>query len=319
MKQILFLLFPGMEILDFSGPLQTFFEAKNYGCPISITYCSWLQEITTTQGVVLHKPDHFSNTTPCREDMIIIPGVDHRIYTDNGLKKIPGEVFEWLIKAHKNGVTLCSICTGAFILGHAGLLDGRKCTTHWKRVGELEKTYPNAHVQTDTLFTHDHDIYTSAGIASGIDLSLALIDKFWGPNVTAKVARELVVYMRRDSQHGQASIYLDFRDHINPVVHKVQDRLISHPEENSSIEALAQRFGLSPRHLTRLFKKATGITIKQYKTLVRLAHAKHLMQSPDNNIEAIADKCGFHDGRQLRRLWNKHFGTTPSKTRRQDM
>ncbi len=319
MKKILFLLFPGMEILDFSGPLQTFAEAKNYGCPLKIEYCSWLPEITTTQGVILHRLGHFSNTTPCREDIIIIPGVEHGIYTDNGFQKIPDQVFEWLIKAHENGVTLCSICTGAFILGHAGLLDGRKCTTHWKRVRELEKTYPNAHVQTDTLFTHDHDIYTSAGIASGIDLSLALIEKHWGPNITAKVARELVVYMRRDGLHSQTSIYLDFRDHINPVIHKVQDWLISHPEENKGIEALALNFGVSPRHLTRLFKNAAGITIKQYKTLVTLTHAKRLMQSTDNTLDTIADKCGFHDARQLRRLWNKHFGISPSHARRKNM
>ena len=315
MKQILFLLFPGFEMLDFSGPLQTFFEAKARGCDLKIAHCSWQSEVTASQGIELHKVGHFSQLHVNAEDIIIVPGLEHRAYTNNALAKVPRAVFDWLIRARENKAVLCSICSGAFVLAHAGLLNNKKCTTHWTRTKELAQTCPDAHVETDKLFVHDKGIYTSAGIASGIDLSLALIEEHFGPNMTAKVARDLVVYMRRDSRHHQDSIYLDYRDHINPVIHRLQDFLISHPGDNAGIEELAERFGLSPRNLTRLFKKACGITIKQYRTLVALEHARNLMQSPDLCIESIANQCGFHDAKQLRRLWHKHFGTAPSRYR----
>lgn len=314
-KQIVFLLFPGFEMLDFSGPLQAFAEAKARGCDLCIAHCSWQPEVTASQGIVLHKLPHFSQFAPGPGDIIIVPGLEHQAYTNNGLSQTPRTVFDWLVSSYENKALLCSICSGAFVLAHAGLLKGKKCTTHWTRTKELEQTYSDLHVETDRLFVHDKGVYTSAGIASGIDLSLALIEKNFGPNMAAKVARDLVVYIRRDSHHHQGSIYLDYRDHINPVIHKIQDCLIANPGNNAGIEELAERFGLSPRHLTRTFKKACGITIKQYRTLVALEHAQTLMQSPDHTIETIAAQCGFHDAKQLRRLWHKHFGSAPSSCR----
>lgn len=315
MKQVIFLLFPGTEILDFAGPLQTFIEAKNRGCNLTVSYCSWQTEISVSQDVFINRLPHFSTVVPEQDDVIVIPGMEHQGYADNALAKVPGDVFDWLMRAYQNQVLLCSICTGAFVLAHAGLLDGKRCTTHWIRTRELQETYPKVHVESNRLYVHDKGIYTSAGIASGIDLALALVEKYWGPNITSKVARDLVVYVRRDGRHNQESIYLDYRDHINPVIHKIQDWLISNPEENNGIEALADRFGLSSRNLTRLFKKATGITIKQYKTLIILEHTKNLLQSPDNSVESVARQCGFHDAKQLRQLWKKYFGTTPSRFR----
>lgn len=315
MKQVIFLLFPGIEILDFAGPLQTFVEAKNHGCGLVVEYCSWQPEISTSQDVFINRLRHFSSVVPTKEDIIIIPGMDHQKYADNALSALPRDVFDWLKHAYQNNVQLCSICSGAFVLAHAGLLDGKRCTTHWLRTEELQQTYPKCTVETNCLFVYDKGIYTSAGIASGIDLSLAVVEKNWGPNVTSKVARNLVVYIRRNGGHDQKSIYLDYRDHINPVVHKIQDWLISHPGKKITIDALAERFWLSQRNLTRLFKKATGITIKQYGTLITLEHVKNLLQHPDNSVDSIAIQCGFHDAKQLRRLWQKHFGYPPSKHR----
>jgi transcriptional regulator GlxA family with amidase domain len=315
MKQVIFLLFPGIEILDFSGPLQTFVEAKNLGCGLTVQFCSWQREIRTSQNVFINRLRHFSQIVPQEGDLIIIPGLEHCQYTDNGLADVPEEVFDWLRKAYGKRVQLCSVCTGAFVLAHAGLLAGKRCTTHWRRARELQQTYPDLHVETNRLFVYDRGIYTSAGIASGIDLSLALVEKNWGPQVTLKVSRELVVYMRRDGSHHQESIYLNYRDHINPVIHAIQDWLISHRGEAYTLESLAGQFGLSQRNLTRLFKQATGITIKQYATLVTLEHARNLLENPDNSVESTAIQCGFHDAKHLRRLWKKHFGITPSATR----
>lgn len=315
MKHVIFFVFPGLEIMDFAGPLQTFAEAKAHGCNLTMAYCSWQTEIEASQEVFINRLTHFTETTPRQGDIVIIPGIEHQKYTNNALSTVPPDVFEWLRGAFREGAHLCSICSGAFILGHAGLLDGKRCTTHWSRTGELQRTFPLAQVETDCLFVYDQGLYTSAGIASGIDLSLALVEQHWGPHVTSKVARELVVYMRRNHHHSQNSVYVDYRSHVSSVIHNVQDWLISHPGKTYTIEALADRFGLSERNLTRLFKKATGITIKQYATLIVLEHAKNLMNNPNNTVESTALQCGFHDARQLRRLWIKHFGMPPSRHR----
>jgi len=315
MKQIIFLLFPGFEIMDFAGPLQTFSEAKNHGCDLLVKFCSWQREICASQEVFINRLHYFSNINAQKNDIIIIPGIEHKRYTDNGLNTVPKEVFAWLNNAYKNGTELCSICSGAFVLAHAGLLNGKKCTTHWSRTDELQQAYPDVNVVANCIFIHGDGIYTSAGITSGIDLSLALVEKNWGPHVTSRVAKDLVVYIRRNSDHHQKSVYLDYREHFNPNIHKVQDWLISHPDKKYTLDVLARRFGMSERNLTRLFKKATGITIKQYATLITLEYAKNLLQNPNNTIESTALQCGFHNARQLRRLWKTYFGTTPSQNR----
>ncbi|WDP90026.1 MAG: helix-turn-helix domain-containing protein [Desulfobacter sp.] len=315
MKQVIFLLFPGVEILDFAGPLQTFMEARNRGCDLTVDCCSWQTEIRSSHSVFINRLDHFSGIRPQQGDILVIPGFPYHQYAGNGMEKVPDEVFHWLRRAYNKGAELCSVCTGAFALAHAGLLDEKSCTTHWQRTRALQRDFPRLNVRTDCLFVHDAGIYTSAGIASGIDLALALVEKHWGPHVTCRVARDLVVYLRRDGGHHQQSIYLSFRDHIQPVVHRIQDWLISNPGKTYTIDSLARRFGLSPRNLTRTFKKATGITIKAYATLLVLEHARTLLQDPGQSVEAVAVQCGFHDGRQLRRLWKKHFGTTPGEAR----
>lgn len=243
------------------------------------------------------------------------PGLEHQAYADNALQKVPHEVFAWLISAYHTGTQLCSICSGAFVLAHAELLDGRKCTTHWSRTDELQQVYPNTQVQGDCLFVHDQGIYTSAGITSGIDLSLAIVEKNWGPYVASKIAKELVVYIRRNSDHHQKSVYLDFREHFNTSIHKVQDWLIFHPDKKNTLDRLSRRFGMSERNLTRQFKTSTGLTIRQYATLIKLEYAKSLLKNPDNTVSSIVLQCGFHDAGQLRRLWKKHFGISPSQSR----
>jgi len=218
----------------------------------------------------------------------------------------------WLRGAAAARARLCSVCTGAFALGWAGLLDGRQCTTHWKRVGELQREFPRARVVGDRLFVED-GVLTSAGIASGIDMALALIEGHHGPLVTARVAREMVVYLRRPGGDRQTSVYLDFRTHLDSGVHAVQDHLVAHPEGQESLSELAAIGRTSARTLSRSFRAATGITVHAYRTRVRLERARSLLRDPGLTMEAIAGRCGFADARQLRRLWKVAFGASPRR------
>ena len=189
-----------------------------------------------------------------------------------------------------------------FFLGEAGLLDNKECTTHWRRTDLLQKRYPMAKVVTDVLFLKSDNIYTSGGISSGIDLALSILEDWTSPFLVNKVARGLVVYQRRSSSHNQQSIYLDYRNHINPKIHLVQDYLTEHISNEFSIEKLSELALMSSRNLTRVFKNITGITILEYLTKLRLEKAKILKNNPDNTIEYIASECGFKSPRQLQRI-----------------
>ena len=201
------------------------------------------------------------------------------------------------------------------ILAEAGLLNGLSCTTHWERFDQLESEYPEIRVIKDQLFVKNESIYTSAGIASGIDLALSIIEDEHGSFFASRVAKELIVYMRRDSSQPQVSTYLDYRSHLNPGIHEVQDMIVNNPKEKLSLDLLSDIAGMSTRNLTRIFKRSTGLTINEYSNKIRLELASALMNNPKLSIENIAISCGFKDARHFRRLWNSAYGKSPSKSR----
>jgi transcriptional regulator GlxA family with amidase domain len=198
------------------------------------------------------------------------------------------------------------------VLAESRMLQNKICTTHWKCIDYLKKNYANIKVVNDQLYVKDGNMYTSAGMTSGIDMALFIVEENFGPIITAKVAREMVVFLRRSGGQSQGSIYLDFRTHIHPAIHMVQDYIIQHPTAKNSIEDLAEMANMSERNLTRLFRKHTGISINDYKTKCRLEHAETLLKHPGYTIDYIASQCGFQDGRQLRRMWKEHYGKSPS-------
>jgi transcriptional regulator GlxA family with amidase domain len=251
--------------------------------------------------------------TPEPEDTIIVPGFALREMN------VPSSLKRFVRQAATVGAHVCSVCTGTFVLGESGLLDGRECTTHWKRVRELQQRFPKAKVQADRLFVTSGNITSSAGIVSGIDMALALIEQHHGPRMTATVAREMVVYMRRDGHQKQESVFLDYRTHLNSGVHDAQDYISAHPEQKISIVRLAAVARMSPRNLTRTFRSATGVSIAEFRTKARLELAQTLMNDPELTLESVAERCGFRDARHLRRLWNQAFGHAPSATRRKHL
>lgn len=245
---------------------------------------------------------------PRESDIIFVPG-----YPLAG--SIPAALPRWLKACDRAGARILAICTGAFILGQAGLLDGRRCTTHWRRTDELQRRYPKASVLNGRLFVHDGRITTSAGVASGIDMTLDFIEREHGPLAAAKVAREIVVYIRREGAHKQESIYTEYRTHIDPGVHAVQDWLIAHPDTKCGLAELAGIANMSERNLTRAFARATGVSIGEYRQRLRLEYARTLLADPRMTIEAVASRTGFADARQLRRLWKATHGEPPSAAR----
>lgn len=305
---MIFVLCPDVEILDLAGPVQVFHEANLCGGSYRVLACATRPKLRTDQGIWLSDLEPLP--APEADDLVMVPG-----FRMASLEEVEPEVLTWLRDAHAVGAHVASICTGAFVLGRAGLLTGRQCTTHWTRVDDLRTGFPAARVLTNRLFVEDGPVTTSAGIASGIDMALSMVERRHGPLVAAAVARELVVYLRRDGAHQQQSVYLDYRTHLHPGIHRVQDWLVAHPAQKTTLEALGQMAFMSPRHLTRTFRQATGISIKEFTTRLRLELARNLLNDPALTIEAVAARCGFETPRQLRRVWKEAFGTTPGAAR----
>lgn len=311
-QRVVFLLLPNLNLLDLAGPLQAFHAAAGMGAPYQTVFCASQPELVCAQGLTV------AHVGPLQEvgegDIVLVPGVsleDRKL----GVSVVDHTITCWLTESYQAGAHVASVCTGAFVLGEAGLLDGRRCTTHWQAVPFLRSRYPRAKVEEAMLFVRDGRIITSAGIASGIDMALALVEQAHGPLLAAQVARYLVVYLRRNGSHAQQSIYLDYRTHLNPGVHRAQDYLLASLTAPVSLSELATAAHMPVRSLTRAFKEATGLTPLQYHQLLRLEFGATMLENPDLSIEVIAERCGFDDARHFRRLWRRVYGAPPSRSR----
>ncbi|GCE23563.1 AraC family transcriptional regulator [Dictyobacter kobayashii] len=311
-QRVFFLVLPQVNLLDLAGPAQVFHAAAQLGMPYRLIFCAHRPEVCSAQGLVFA---HLQPLEPVQPgDLVIVPGL--QLGSEEARRgQWEPTIIRWLRQVYDGGSSIASICTGAFALGEAGLLDGRRCTTHWITLAALQERYPRARVLDNALFVHDNRVTTSAGIASGIDMALSLLEQRHGPLFTAQVARYLVVYLRRNGSQSQDSIYLQYRTHLDPAVHQVQDYLISHIAGSVSLQTLADIAHLSVRSLTRCFKEATGLTPVQYHQRLQIELATTLLHDPDLSIEEVAHKCGFEDARHFRRLWQRSFGVPPSVSR----
>jgi len=302
MLKLAFIVPPHVELLDLAGPVQVFTEAKFYGFDLEIEFYSYKDTATTsTSGLGFGKISNYSEARLRPGDFLFIPGMNFDYITSEEFRSEKG-FFNWLKECAGRGVFVCSVCDAAFALGEAGLLDGRECTTHWRRVEALQSRFPKAKVASDILYVKSDNIYTSAGISAGIDLALSILEDLKGPRFVHIVARGLVVYHRRSQNQSQQSVYLDFRNHINPKIHEVQDFIVDNLAGDNSIENLASRVAMSPRNLSRAFKEATGVTIVEYLTKLRIENAKTLLNNPEYTIDYVAAQCGFKTARQLQRI-----------------
>jgi transcriptional regulator GlxA family with amidase domain len=299
--KIVFFILPELHLLDLAGADQVFYEAIEHGTAIEIVYCSLAMPVETSAGLPIAQLQHFEAVQTQAGDYIIVPGSNLKYLLSNALRAEKA-AFQWIVKAYENKVNICSICSSAFFLGLTGLLDHKKCTTHWKRTTELQAHFPKAKVQENILFTEDNGVLTSAGVTSGIDLALHIVTQLRDEGIAYKVARELVIYSRRGGDEAQQSIYLSYRNHIHTGVHKIQDWLHANLDKGTSLLNLSEIACMSTRTMTRIFKKETGITIHEYVTLLRKERIKSLLKNPDLSRTQMAQQCGLKSERQLSRL-----------------
>lgn len=321
MRRVVFVLAPGLHLLDLAGPAQVFSTAAELGHPYELSYVADARDVVTAQGLALRADVHWPETD--RDDLVFVPG--WQVTGRGGPGRLgPGPLgagrlgagqLRRLVEHHRGGGTVASVCAGAYALGDAGLLDGRRCTTHHHLQDDLAHRHPRAVVVRDVLYVVDDRVVSSAGIASGIDLALHLVADRHGPGVAARIARAMVVYARRNGGERQTSVMLRHRAHLSDIVHRAQDLIDERFADPLTLQELAAAAGVSQRTLTRMFTAATGRTPLRYQQQLRCERAEYLIGGGET-VEAAARAVGFGDARMLRRLRSRYAasatGTPPT-------
>ncbi|MCH8618420.1 helix-turn-helix domain-containing protein [Undibacterium sp. TS12] len=310
-QSIYFLLLPDTLLLDVAGPADAFLFANRYQKDVrfELKFISPLSSIECSVGLKLGPlqplPDHLDEN-----DILVLPGLvgGTEVYARSEAQL----AIAWLSANMRERQKLMCICSGALLAAYAGLLRGHKATTHHNHCEDLASIDSSIKVEENRIFVEDGHICTSAGVTAGIDLALHLVNELAGPLAASAVARNLVVYMRRSGNDPQLSPWLKYRNHLHPVVHKMQDAMVKDPAHPWNLNELAKIACSSSRHATRVFKLHTEVSIQTYLTSLRLSLASKFLANTDWSIERIAEASGFGSARQFRRIWNMHFPAPPS-------
>ena len=302
-----FVLPPDLVLLDFAGPAEAFRIAAARGGGFRVRVAAAEPAATTSIGVTLGGveplPDFLNS-----DDLLIVCGSTN---DEASLASKPGRALvHWLREVGRMPRRFACVCAGALFAGRAGLLDGRRCTSHHVELDALRREAPKALVLDSRVFVEDRGCYTSAGITAGIDLALHLIAELANPQLSVEVARHMVVYLRRAPDDAALSPWLDGRNHMDAGIHRAQDALARAAHEDWPLPRLAARAHVSVRTLTRHFREATGMSVRDYHASLRFALAKQALAT-GLSVESAATMAGLGTARQLRRLWLEQTGTTP--------
>ncbi|WEH14209.1 GlxA family transcriptional regulator [Streptomyces sp. VNUA24] len=309
MRTVLVVLFDGVQSLDVTGPLEVFAGAELHtpGTYRIATASLDGTPVRTSSGLTL-VPDHAFAGTPAPHTLLVPGG--------RGTRNPAPEIVAWLRAHGPRATRLVSVCTGAILLAEAGLLDGRRATTHWAYCDTLARRHPAVEVDPDPIFVRDGHIATSAGVTSGIDLALALVEEDIGREAALAIARHLVVFLRRPGNQAQFSAQLAAQTAQREPLREVQQWITEHPGDDLGVERLAARARLSPRHFARAFQAETGTTPGRYVDRVRLEHARRLLEDTADGVEEISRACGYGTSEAMRRAFVKALGTSPAEYRR---
>src|SRR5215472_3845361 len=315
-KRVGLLGFDGVMALDLVGPFDAFVTAgvdegsgEAGSCYEVVIIGLTNQPFVAESGVVFQPHRSMSDAPPL--DTLIIPG-------GRGLRQPQtlATVAKW-VKSRARGIRrIATVCTGTYGLAATGLLDGRQVTTHWRHARQLACRFPRLKVNANALFLKDGQFYTCAGITSGIDLSLALIEEDFGPRVALSVARELVVYLKRPGGQEQFSEPLKFQTQASDRFADLAAWIQGHLREDLSAEALADRACLSPRHFSRRFKDAFDATPAAFVESLRLTEARERLALPNQTIESVAASVGFKSADAFRRAFERRYGLKPTAYRK---
>lgn len=309
MRTVLVVLFDGVQSLDVTGPVEVFAGADLHRSGSYRVRTASLDgaPVRTSSGLTL-VPDGTLAEAPAAHTLLVPGG--------RGTRRPDPRLTDWLRVHGPRADRLVSVCTGALLLAGAGLLDGRRATTHWAYCDRLARDHPAVEVDPDPIYVRDGRVSTSAGVTSGIDLALALVEEDLGRETALTLARHLVVFLRRPGNQAQFSAQLAAQTARREPLREVQQWITEHPADDLGVESLAARARLSPRHFARAFHRETGVTPGRYVDRVRLEHARRLLEDTADGVEEISRACGYGTPETMRRAFLRALGTAPAEYRR---
>ena len=311
MRRVVIVAFEGAQSLDISGPAEAFSIATRF------FRGEYAIELVTPDGAPARcssgltlSPDRSMGEVRGAIDTLVVAG-------GVGTAAVVADrhVIEWVRAAAKRSRRVASVCTGAFVLAEAGLLDGRRATTHWSDCARLAERYPQVAVEHDPIYVRDGTVSTSAGVTAGMDLALALIEEDHGPEVALKTARALVLFVRRPGGQSQFSAQLTAGPARREPLRDVQAHIAEHPAADLSVPALAARAYMSERNFARAFRAETGMTPAAYVEASRVERARRELETTDLPVQAVAARRGFGTVETMRRALGRRLGVNPAAYR----
>jgi transcriptional regulator GlxA family with amidase domain len=311
-QRVVIVTFDSAQILDVTGPLEVFSSATRF--VLAAHYDTQL--VSVAGGPVLSTSGMEFNTT----SLAAVAGPVDTLMVAGGRDMDDAcadqELLAQLRRLASDARRVTSVCSGAFLLAAAGLLDGRRAATHWAECSLLARGYPAVDVDGDSIYVRDGNTWTSAGVTAGIDLALALVAEDYGRKAAAAVARQLVVYLRRSGGQAQFSALLAAQDADTEPVQDLLTWLPDHLTQDLTVPKLARQANLSERHFSRVFKAEVGVSPADHIESVRLEAACRLLETTHSAIEHVASTCGFGTTETMNRSFRRRLGTTPGQHRR---
>lgn len=298
--------FDGFQSLDLAGPAEVFTLA---GWPVQIVTADGAP-VRSSSGITM-VPDGDLASARGRIDILMVVGGEG---TPGAMTD--ARLLAWLRRASKRSGRVTSVCSGAFVLAEAGLLDGRRATTHWSVCDTLARRYSTIEVDPDSIYVRDGDVWTSAGVTAGMDLALALVEEDLGRDVALSIARRLVLFLRRPGNQSQFSAQLSVQTADRDALREVQHHIAEHLDADLSVESLAARASMSPRHFARCFREETGSTPARFVEAARLEAARRRLEESGDSIDVIAHSCGFGTSETMRRAFVRTLHVAPTEYRR---
>jgi transcriptional regulator GlxA family with amidase domain len=309
--------FDGLHSLDLVGPLEVFDAASKVLASAGggpgyrvVVAADRPGPVRTSSGLALFATAGRDELTG-DIDTLLVPG-------GSGSRQAvrDQDLVDWVGSAAGRSRLVASVCTGAFVLATAGLLDGRRATTHWAHCDALARHHPAVRVEPGPIYTRDGDVWTSAGVTAGIDLALALVDADLGRDVALAVARWLVMFLHRPGDQAQFSAALAGQAADRAEIRAVQSWLVDHVDADLSVDALARRAAMSPRTFARAFRREVGTTPGRYVEKVRVEAARRRLVQSDDGVDRVATRCGFGTAETMRRSFLRVLGVPPTDYRR---
>jgi transcriptional regulator GlxA family with amidase domain len=308
-RQIVIVAYPGFELLDLAGPASAFANAgaSRYRVTVAARAAG---HVASSAGVGVVAACDLAHAPRGIDTLLVVGG--------EGTRALLGDTafVEGVRRLAARSARVASVCSGAFVLAAAGLLDGRRATTHWRWAEALARGFPRVRVEPDAIFVRDDPVWTSAGVTAGLDLALALVEADHGRALALSIARELVVFLKRPGGQSQFSLPLATQTQDDqPLVDRLRQQVLERPQAAWTVARMAERVHVSERHLRRLFRRGLSMGPREFVQRARLEHAQRLLGESDASVREVARRCGYATADAFRRRFAARFGVAPADWR----